>query len=83
MRGGQSLRAWSAGVLLPAALLSACGTGSETGPGGVTEGEAAALDEIAEELDKQQIPEGAIPPVDLPAPQQASEAQDNTAEDSE
>ena len=80
-------RVWSAGAVLaalcPVALLAACGSGSERGPGGVSEGEAAALDEGAEMLDKQQIPEGAIPPIEAPtaAPAaQSSKAQSVPAE---
>ena len=69
----QRLRARSAGVLAAAAslALAACGSGSETGPGGVSDGEARALDEAAEKLDRQQLPDSAIPPVDLPMAQQA------------
>ena len=75
-------RIWSAGALLaalsPVLLVAACGSGSERGPGGVSEGEAAALDEGAEMLDKQQIPEGAIPPIE--APKAAPAAQNSKAE---
>ena len=60
---------WSAGAALLALSLAACGTGAETGPGGVSEGEARALDEAAEKLDKQQLPADAVPPVDLPVAQ--------------
>lgn len=67
---GQRSSVWSAGAALLALTLAACGTGSETGPGGVSEGEARALDEAAEKLDKQQLPESAVPPVDLPVAQQ-------------
>ena len=81
------MQRWSAGALLPAILLAACGSGSETGPGGVSEGEAEALDEAAEELDKQQIPEGAVPPLDLPQPAQtpgdADAAQETPAEETD
>ncbi|MEM6476483.1 MAG: hypothetical protein AAF687_09985 [Pseudomonadota bacterium] len=65
-------------ICAPALLLAACdgGAGPDSGPGGVSEGEARELDEAAEALDKQQLPESAIPPVDLPA----SEAQQPPAE---
>lgn len=47
---------------LPAGLLLAlagCGPAeNDPGPGGVTVGEARALDEAAEMLDKQRAPEG-------------------------
>jgi hypothetical protein len=53
-------RALSAVAL--ALLLAACGAGdNDPGPGGVTVGEARALDEAAEMLDAQQLPEGALP----------------------
>ena len=53
---------------LPAALaamlsLAACGqSDTEPGPGGVTVGEARALDEAAEMLDEQRLPADALPP---------------------
>ena len=49
--------------LLPALLLAACGQqDSDPGPGGVTVGEARALDEAAEMLEQQRLPEGALQP---------------------
>lgn len=55
--------------------LVACGTGSDSTPGGVSEGEASALDEAAQTLDQQQtLPKGAVPPIDLPAAEQAPKA---------
>ena len=43
-------------------LLSACGAGdNDLGPGGVTVGEARALDEAAAMLDEQRLPEQAVP----------------------
>lgn len=68
----RSAGVWAAAVL----LLAACGPGSESGPGGVSEGEARALDEAAERLDRQQLPDGAVPPVDLPVVQQGPQAAD-------
>ena len=45
-----------------ATLLAGCGAGdNDPGPGGVTVGEARALDEAAEMLDKQRLPEDALP----------------------
>lgn len=50
-------------VLLAAALLASCEPGdAQPGPGGVTVGEARALDEAAEMLDAQRLPEDALPP---------------------
>ena len=41
--------------------LAACGPkDSDPGPGGVTVGEARALDEAAAMLDKQRLPQGAL-----------------------
>ena len=51
---------------LPAALagtlaLTGCGPNdTDPGPGGVTVGEARALDEAAAMLDKQRLPQGAL-----------------------
>jgi hypothetical protein len=43
-------------------LLSGCGAGdNDPGPGGVTVGEARALDQAAEMLDQQRLPEQALP----------------------
>ena len=45
-----------------AVLLAGCGpTDTDPGPGGVTVGEARALDEAAEMLDEQRLPEEALP----------------------
>lgn len=42
-------------------LLAACGPAdNEPGPGGVTVGEARALDEAAEMLDQRRLPPGAL-----------------------
>lgn len=58
MRGPGSLRAaLAAAVLLPAALcLAGCQKDTDPGPGGVTVGEARALDEAAEMLQKRPAP---------------------------
>jgi hypothetical protein len=45
-----------------ALLVSGCGSNdNDPGPGGVTVGEARALDEAAEMLDEQRLPEEALP----------------------
>jgi hypothetical protein len=41
-------------------LLSACGSDDDPGPGGVTVGEAKTLDEAAEMLDAQRLPQEAV-----------------------
>lgn len=47
-------------ALAPLLLLAACGRGNDA-PGGVTAGEAKALDEAAEMLEARQISPSAIP----------------------
>lgn len=55
-------RARALSALWLALLLAACGAGdNDPGPGGVTVGEARALDEAAEMLDAQRLPEGTLP----------------------
>ena len=52
-----------------AVLLAGCGpTDTDPGPGGVTVGEARALDEAAEMLDEQRLPEDALPAGEEPSP---------------
>jgi hypothetical protein len=49
-------------ALLPLALLAACGpSDSDPGPGGVTVGEAKALDEAAEMLEQRRLPPDTLP----------------------
>jgi hypothetical protein len=49
-------------ALVPLALLAACGpSDSDPGPGGVTVGEAKALDEAAEMLEQRRLPPDALP----------------------
>lgn len=48
-------------ALAPLFLLAACGSGNDA-PGGVTAGEAKALDEAAEMLEAKQLSPSAIPP---------------------
>jgi len=50
--------------------LTACGKAdNEPGPGGVTVGEAKALDEAAEMIEAERLPAEAVPPVAQPEPQ--------------
>ncbi len=45
------------------AFVAACGSSdNDPGPGGVTVGEARALDEAAEIIEQQRLPEEALPP---------------------
>ena len=57
-------------------LLAACdgGPGGATGPGAVSEGEAASLDDAAEMLEERRLPEGALPPLDA-TPEEGAEEQ--------
>jgi hypothetical protein len=69
-------RAGRAGALLASAAatlaLAGCGASdNDPGPGGVTVGEARALDEAAEMLEQQRLPAQATP---APAPSPDSEA---------
>ncbi len=66
-------RTFAASLLL--ALATACGPGeNESGPGGVTVGEAQALDEAAAMLEERKLPpelldtEAAAPQQDVPQP---------------
>jgi len=59
-------------LLLPAALLlTSCQKDTDPGPGGVTIGEARALDDAAEMLEKRPIP----PPADARTPAELATAQ--------
>ncbi len=57
-------------ALLALSLLAACGKSDNApGPGGVTVGEAKALDEAAEMIEQRQLPPEALrSPVPAPAP---------------
>ena len=64
----------SALLLLAVLTLAACGKAdNEPGPGGVTMGEARALDEAAQMIEDDRLPPEAVPsiaPPAAPAPQQ-------------
>ena len=47
-------------ALLPA--LAACGDGGAEAPGGVSQGEAEALEDAADMLDERRLPPEALPP---------------------
>lgn len=50
-------------ILAALILLAACGKGENApGPGGVTVGEARALDEAAQMIDARRLPESALSP---------------------
>lgn len=59
-------------ALVPLLFLAACGSSNDA-PGGVTAGEAKALDEAAEMLEAKQLNPSAIPPAPRgePAPSAA------------
>jgi hypothetical protein len=55
-------------------LLAGCGPNdTDPGPGGVTAGEARALDEAAEMLDEQQLPKDALPPEEVETAESGTE----------
>lgn len=62
--------------------LSACDNGGGTGPGGVSEGEASALDDAAEMLDARRLPDEALPPLEGP-PVEQQETPEVTGDDAE
>jgi hypothetical protein len=69
------LPAFCAAALL---LMAGCGANdNDPGPGGVTVGEARALDQAAEMLDQQRLPEQASP---SPSPAPSAEETPETAE---
>lgn len=51
-------------ILAPAlaVLLAGCGSSDESGPGGVTTAESKALDEAAEMIEQQRLPQEALRP---------------------
>lgn len=69
MRGAHTLGL----VLATTALLAACGpSDNDPGPGGVTVGEARALDEAAEMIEQRRIPADVLAEQDLAADQGAA-----------
>jgi hypothetical protein len=50
-----------------ALALAACGDGGASAPGGISEGEAEALEEAASMLDERRLPPEALPPEAAPA----------------
>lgn len=66
--------------LLALALAASCGPAdNDSGPGGVTVGEARALDEAAAMIEQRRLPEQALPPAEDDAPkppEQAGSAQE-------
>lgn len=63
-------------TLLAALALASCGKAdNDSGPGGVSVGEAKALDEAAEMLDAQRLPATATAPATAKAGQPATAAQ--------
>jgi hypothetical protein len=65
-------------MLAASVLLAACSDGGAEAPGGVSEGEAKALDEAAEMLDKRSLPPEALPPEAGPPPAPAAEMTGDT-----
>ncbi len=63
-------------LVAPAVLiaLTACNETGGSGPGGVSEGEARALEEAAEMLDARRLPDEALPAVEGPPVEGATDA---------
>lgn len=59
---------------LAALSLASCGNSGGNAPGAVSEGEAQALEEAAEMLDAQRLPEGTLPPPPTAASEDAQPA---------
>ena len=56
-----------AGILVPALFLAGCGpSDNDPGPGGVSVGEARALDEAAEMIEARRLPPGTLDTQDRP-----------------
>ncbi|MEL6529613.1 MAG: hypothetical protein AAGK01_02180 [Pseudomonadota bacterium] len=62
--------------------LAACDRTGGTGPGGVSEGEAQALEDAAEMLDERRLPEEALPQIEGP-PIEGSESTEVTGDNAE
>lgn len=64
----------TAALCIALLALAACGkSDDDPGPGGLTVGEARALDEAAEMIEARRMPQGAIPEaVTTPAPNEPS-----------
>lgn len=73
--GRLPLLAGTVAILLPLAACDSSGTGG-SGPGGISEGEARALDDAASMLEERELPDGVLPPrgADMLPPAEASEA---------
>ena len=56
------------GILVPALFLAGCGpSDNDPGPGGVSVGEARALDEAAEMIEARRLPPGTMDTPEQPA----------------
>lgn len=53
-------------LLVASLALAACDQSGGEAPGAVSEGEAKALEEAAEMLDEQRLPDGVLPTAELP-----------------
>ncbi len=77
-----------AALLASIIVLSACDPGGGNAPGAVSQGEAQALEEAAEMLEERRLPEGTLPPIDVPvaevktgeAPAEIDTADDTTTQ---
>lgn len=59
-------------------MMGGCDSGGGSAPGAVSEGEAQALQEAAEMLDEQRLPEGAMPETNIPQEGIEPDEEENT-----
>ncbi|MEQ8411861.1 MAG: hypothetical protein RIC51_05575 [Erythrobacter sp.] len=57
------------------ALLAACGSEPDAPPTGVSEGERQALEDAAEMLEADRLPQGVVPGTETPAPTPQDDAE--------
>lgn len=63
---------------MPLALLATCSGDADAPPTGVSEGERQALEDAAEMLEAERLPEGVVPGTEAPAPEAAPENEPET-----
>lgn len=67
MNGRKMTKAGAASIAALALSLGACdGPAPDSAPGAVSEGEAKALEDAADMLDEQRLPDGVLPVIETP-----------------
>lgn len=67
-----------AAIVAASLALWACDGSDASAPGAVSKGEAEALEEAAEMLDEQRLPDGALPDLEAPIVEEAPKTQTTT-----